>query len=99
MDNFEYSIEELRKVISDLSEQNIRLKHKYLDEKQENKKLREINEEHRILNGKLRNDWNELKEYLKERQFVYNITGEDLDEDLTITEILEEVNEIEGGDE
>lgn len=99
MDNFEYSIEELRKVISDLSEQNIRLKHKYLDEKQENKKLREINEEHRKLNGKLRSDWNELKEYLKERQFVYNITGEDLDEDLTITEILEEVNEIEGGDE
>lgn len=99
MDNFEYSIEELRKVISDLSEQNIRLKHKYLDEKQENKKLREINEEHRKLNGKLRSDWNKIKEYLKDRQFVYNITGEDLDEDLTITEILEEVNEIEGGDE
>lgn len=36
----------------------------------------------------LETNWNDLKKWLQERKFVYNITGEDLDEDLSITEVL-----------
>ena len=42
-------------------------------------------------------NWNKLKEWLEERKFVYNITGEDLDEDTSITEVLVKMQEIEGG--
>ena len=44
---------------------------------------------------KVINNWNELKEWLQERKFVYNITGEDLDEDTSITEVLDKMQEIE----
>lgn len=44
---------------------------------------------------RLENNWNKLKEWLQERKFVYNITGEDLDEDTSITEVLDKMQEIE----
>lgn len=53
-----------------------------------------------LLNNKLikmenfENNWNELEEWLQERKFVYNITGEDLDEDMSITEVLMKMQEI-----
>ena len=43
----------------------------------------------------LQNNWNNLKEWLQERKFVYNITGEDLDEDTSITKVLVKMCEIE----
>lgn len=43
----------------------------------------------------IRNNWNQLKEWLQERNFVYNITGEDLDEDTSISEVLDKMCEIE----
>lgn len=45
----------------------------------------------------LETNWKELKKFLQERKFVYNITGEDLEEDTTITEILIKMCEIESG--
>ena len=41
--------------------------------------------------------WNELKGWLQERKFVYNITGEVLDEDTSITEVLIKMQELEKG--
>lgn len=46
----------------------------------------------------LQNNWNKLKDWLEERKFVYNITGEDLDEDTSITEVLDKMKELEKGD-
>lgn len=45
--------------------------------------------------SQLESNWNELKAWLQERKFVYNITGEDLDEDMSITEVLVKMYEIE----
>lgn len=56
------------------------------------KKVEELLKE----NNQLKDNWNKLKEWLEERKFVYNITGEDLDEDTSITEVLVKMQEIEG---
>ena len=46
---------------------------------------------------KVQNNWNELKKWLEENRFKYNITGEDLDEDIAITEVLNKMQELEQG--
>ena len=45
----------------------------------------------------LQNNWNELKKWLEENKYFYNITGEDLEEDTTITEVLNKMQELEQG--
>lgn len=47
---------------------------------------------------KLQNNWNELKKWLEENKYFYNITGEDLEEDTTITEVLSKMQELQGDD-
>lgn len=43
----------------------------------------------------LETNWKELKKWLEENRFVYNITGEDSEEDYSITEVLNKMQEIE----
>ena len=47
---------------------------------------------------KLQNNWNELKKWLEENKHFYNITGEDLEEDTTIKEVLNKMQELQGDD-
>ena len=82
-------------------ESHLKAQKKYDDKNREKirEKKREYDKKRWQKHKQLQNNWNELKKWLEENKHFYNITGEDLEEDTTITEVLNKMQELEGNNE
>ena len=95
----EEETKDVQKAIKQLQQEN-----KILKENAENndKVVDKVNWENMLLkkeNKQLKYNWNKLKEYCKENLYFYSgLQNEDLEEDTSIQNILEKMQELEKGD-